>query len=93
MTTEQGNILPVCETFGTNNESSSVTTRNHTEPLICHYQFKEFCGLCLPLCGKFSQYPAQAKSVERALMILTSILILIGGFVVFIASVIKRSEM
>ena len=49
MTIEHGNLLPVCETFGT----GSVTTVNNTEPLRCHYQFKEFCGVCLPLCGIF----------------------------------------
>ena len=93
MTREQGDFLPVCETFGTNNESSSVTTRNDTEPLICHYQFKEYCGLCLPLCGKFSQYPDQLKFFERAVIILAAISVLIGGLVVFIIPVIKRSEM
>ena len=92
MVTEQGNILPVCETFDTNNDTSLVTTRNDTEPLICHYQFKEFCGLCLPLCGKFSQYPDQVRSVERAVIIIAAILVLIGGSVVFITAVIKRSE-
>ena len=87
MTTEQGNLLPVCETFDTDNESSLVTIKNDTEPLICHYQFKEFCGVCLPLCGKFSQYPDQVKFNQRAVLILASTIALIGGLVVLIATV------
>ena len=89
MATEQGNLLPVCETFGTDNESSSI---NNTKPLRCHYQFKEFCGLCLPLCGTFSQYPDQVKFGERAVLILVATLVLTGGFLILIAAVIKRLE-
>ena len=89
MTTEQGNLLPVCETFGTDNQSSSI---NNTKPLRCHYQFKEFCGLCLPLCGTFSQYPDQVKFGERAVLILAAVIALTGGFLIFIAAVIKRLE-
>ena len=89
MTTEQGNLLPVCETFGADNQSSSI---NNTKPLRCHYQFKEFCGLCLPLCGSFSQYPDQVKLGERAVIILAAVLGLTGGFVILIAAVIKRLE-
>ena len=93
MTTEQGNLLPVCETFGTGNESSSNTSRNNAEQLRCHYQFKEYCGLCLPLCGKFSQYPDQVKFGERAVLILAATLTLIGGFVVLIATLTRQLEM
>ena len=93
MTIEQGNLLPVCETFGTDNKSSLVTIENDTEPLICHYQFKEFCGVCLPLCGTFSQYPDQVRIGEKALLILAAISALIGGAVVLIAAVIRRSAM
>ena len=93
MSTEQGNLLPVCETFGTDNKSSSITNINDTEPLRCHYQFKEYCGLCLPLCGKFSQYPDQVKFGERAVIILAAILTLIGGFAVVTATVTRRLEM
>ena len=91
MTTEQGNLLPVCETFGANNQSSSIRNElNITEPLKCHYQFKEFCGLCLPLCGTFSQYPDQVRFGGRAVIILAAVLGLTGGFVILIAAVIKR---
>ena len=91
MTTEQGNLLPVCETFGADNQSSSMKNElNISDPLRCHYQFKEFCGLCLPLCGTFSQYPDQVKLGERAVIILAAVLVLTGGFIILIASVIKR---
>ena len=96
MATEQGKLLPICETFDTDNESTSVVIENDVEPvkpLRCHYQFKEFCGLCLPLCGTFSQYPDQVRFAERAVIILSAILALIGGFIVFTAAVIRQSEM
>ena len=90
MTTEQGKLLPVCETFGADNQSSSIITIS--DPLKCHYQFKEFCGLCLPLCGTFSQYPDQVKLGERAVIILAAVLALTGGLVILSAVVIKRLE-
>ena len=93
MTTEQGNLLPVCETFGADNESSVIKNElNISDPLRCHYQFKEFCGLCLPLCGTFSQYPDQVKLGERAVIILAAVLALIGGFIILITAVVKRLE-
>ena len=95
MTIEQRKLLPVCETFIISNDNESIVIKNNTstEPLRCHYQFKEFCGLCLPLCGAFSQYPDQIRFVEKAVIILAAVLALIGGFVVFTAAVIRRSEM
>ena len=93
MTTEQGSLLPVCEIFGTDNESTSDVIDNDAEPLRCHYQFKEFCGLCLPLCGTFSQYSVEVRFAERAVIILAAVLALIGGIVVFTAALIRRSEM
>ena len=91
MTSEEGNLLPVCETFGTDNESSSVTIIR--EPLKCHYQFKEFCGLCLPLCGTFSQSSDQVKFGERAIIILAAVIALVSGLVMLIAAVIRPTEM
>ena len=93
MTTEQGNLLPICETFGTDNESTIENDVEPVQPLRCHYQFKEFCGVCLPLCGTFSQYPDQVRFAERAVIILSAVLALIGGFIVFTAAAIRRSEM
>ena len=91
MATEQGNLLPVCETFGADNDSSSVTIIR--EPLNCHYQFKEFCGVCLPLCGTFSQYSDQVELGERAVIIIAVVLTLVSGFVILIAVVIRPTEM
>ena len=90
MTTEHGNLLPVCEIFGNDNESSSINNELNMEPLRCHYQFKEFCGLCLPLCGTFSQYPDHVKLRERVVLILGAVLGLTGGFVLLITAVIKH---
>ena len=93
MNTEQRTLLPVCETIGADNESSVAIVEVDPEPLVCHYQFREYCGLCLPLCGTFSQYPDQVRLGERAVIILSAVLALLGGFIVLIAAVIRRSEM
>jgi len=90
--TELGNLLPICEEFNVGNDSSLIV-RNDAEPRRCHYQFKEFCGVCLPLCGTFSQYRDQVKFGERAIIILSAILALIGGFVVLVAAIMRQSEM
>ena len=91
MATEEGTLLPVCETFGADNESSPVTIIR--EPLKCHYQFKEFCGVCLPLCGTFSQYSDQVKFSEKTVIILAAVLTLLSGFIMLIAAVIRPTEM
>ena len=93
MSTEQRGLLPDCETFGTDNEFTSGEIKNDTETLRCHYQFKEFCGLCLPLCGTFSQYRVEVRFAERAVIILAAVLDLIGAIVVYTAAWIRRSEM
>ena len=93
MSLEQGRLLPVCETFDADNESSIATVEDDRDPLVCHYQFREYCDLCLPLCGTFSQYTDQVRLGERAVIILSAVLALLGGIIVVIAAVIRRSEM
>ena len=93
MFTEQRNLLPVCETFDTDNESSSVTSINDMKPLRCHHQFKEFCGVCLPLCGIFSQYPDQVNVIVTAVIIAGGVLVLISGLIFVIFTVIRPSQM
>ena len=47
MATELGSLLPVCEVFG-NNNNFSFSMKPNTSELACHYQFEEFCDVCLP---------------------------------------------
>ena len=89
MTIEQGNLLPVCETLGT----GSGVTVSDPEPLKCHYQFKEFCGVCLPLCGIFSQYSDQVRFTTTAFVIASAVFVLISGFIFIIFAVIRPSQM
>jgi len=91
MSTDLSQLLPNCEDFG--GDSSVETIRNVTEPLTCHYQFGEFCGICLPLCGKFSQYSAQTKLSGRGLIIFCCTFELLGGFIFLTASIIRRKKM
>ena len=93
MFTEQRNLLPVCETFDADNESSSVTSINDTKPLRCHYQFKEFCGVCLPLCDTFSQYSDQDEFAWTAVSITSAVLTLTSGSIFIIFVVIRPSQM
>ena len=93
MATDSGSLLPVCEAFDDEDDPSLVATRNTSEPLRCHYQFREYCGFCLPLCGTFSQYPDQVKFAERGVIILSAVLALIGGIIVLIASIKRRKTM
>ncbi|XP_065915301.1 uncharacterized protein [Dysidea avara] len=94
MNTELRSLLPVCEEFREDNTSSSIETmRNVSEPLNCHYQFDEYCGVCLPLCGEFSQYRVQTKLATRSLIIFSAIIELIGGSIFLIASILRRKEM
>ena len=89
--TKYGSLLPICEAFDTNHNYKSV--ENISETLQCHYQFKEFCGVCLPLCSEFSQYSAQVELTERIVIIIAAVLAIVGGIIVFIAAIIRRQEM
>ena len=86
-----GYLLPTCEVFDTNRNFESVS--NMSGALRCHYQFKEYCGVCLPLCSEFSQYSAQIKLIERILIIIAAVIAIIGGIIVFIAAAVRRQEM
>ena len=92
MNTPSASLLPNCENFddndGTQNDSMVVP-----QALQCHYQFKEYCGLCLPLCGKFSQYRVQTKFQERSIIIFSGVAAFIGGILVFIASIYRWRAM
>ena len=81
-------LLPNCENFDDDNDDDedNDTVLITPKPLQCHYHFKEFCGLCLPLCGKFSQHRVKTKFLEKGVLIFSSITGFIGGIIVFIAS-------
>ena len=94
MATSFGSLLPVCEAFENNNNFSLVARgTNISDTSSCHYQFKRFCGACLPLCGEFSQYSDQVELSERIVIIIAAVLALTGGTIVLIAGVVRRKEM
>ena len=89
-TSSSSSLLPVCEHFSdVDNITDNNTTQITPQPLRCHYQFKEYCGLCLPLCGKFSQHRVETKFQKKAIFIFSGILAFIGGLLVFIAAIIR----
>jgi len=91
MATNLGSLLPICEIFGNNN--SLITKEKVSVSPKCHYQFKEFCGVCLPLCSAFSQYPDQIRLSEKIVILTASILAIIGGIIVFIVAVIRQKTL
>ena len=99
MPTTSASLLPNCENFNDDGNINDDDNNNSNTSLIipqslqCHYQFKEFCGVCLPLCGKFSEYRVETKFQERSILIFTGIAAFIGGILVFIASAYRRKTM
>ena len=91
-------VLPVCENFKDTNldlefSHNSSQDMYTSQPLKCHYQFKEFCGLCLPLCGKFSQYKVKTRLQEESVLIFSGVSAVIGAILVFIATVVRRKRL
>ena len=88
-------LLPNCENFGNEHYGDSISSNetNESPSLQCHYQFTEHCGLCLPLCGKFSQYRVETKFQERSTLIFAGIAAFTGGIVVLIVSAFRRKAM
>ena len=87
-------LLPNCENFDDNDDDvDNNTLPIAPQSLQCHYQFKEFCGLCLPLCDRFSQYRVQVKFQEKYVLIFSGIAAVIGGILLFIASIFRRKAM
>ena len=95
MATRFVSLLPICEVINSDNNNTSQSNEGShvSEPLKCHYQFKEYCGVCLPLCGTFSQYIAEVRISEDIVIITSSILAIIGGVIVLTVAAIKRKEM
>ena len=92
-----GSLLPVCEAieFNSINSISLIDQENNisTSRIKCHHQFKEFCGVCLPLCATFSQYTDQVRKNEDIIIITSGILAVIGGIIMIIVAVIRRKKM
>ena len=84
-------LLPNCEMFDDNEFQNHSTTV--PQSLQCNYQFKEYCGLCLPLCGKFSQYRDETKLKERVILIFGASAAFIGGVLVFVLSACRWKAM
>ena len=94
MATDLGSLLPVCEAINANHSISTSFTEKLSAPLKkCHHQFKEFCGLCLPLCASFSQYTDQVRVNEDIIIITSGIFAVIGGAIMLIVAAIRRKEM
>ena len=93
MNTRLASLLPNCKNFNDSDDGSQDNSSVVPQSLQCHYQFKEYCGFCLPLCGKFSQYRVQTKFKQRSMIIFSGVAAFIGGILVFIASICRWKAM
>ena len=67
---------------------------NETTALQCVDQFGEFCGFfCLPLCEDFSQNSDGSILLQDVLFIFAAVCSLVGGIIVIIISIYRRSSM
>ena len=68
---------------------------NETTPLTCSDQFDVASdgSVCLPLCGKFSQYSEAYTTPHIALFAMCLFIGIIGGILVIIISFRKRNKM
>ena len=82
--TPLAHLLPNCDHFDVDTDEDTLPIA--AQSLQCHHQFKEFCGLCLPLCGKFSQYRDEVEFRERKVIIFSAAAAVIGAILVFIVS-------
>ncbi|XP_065889662.1 uncharacterized protein [Dysidea avara] len=85
---EQFNIrLPNCSEFDGEIE-------NETAIVQCADQFGKFCGFfCLPLCEEFSQNSDGSILLQDILFIFAAVSSLIGGTIVIIISIYRRTSM
>ena len=87
-------LLPNCESFNDDhNDRASPIAPIEPQSLQCHHQFKEYCGLCLPLCGEFKQYNYETELTTKLIYIFAGTMGFIGGILVFLASAYRRKAM
>jgi len=79
--------------LGSENTTRLLISKKVLKPLKCHYQFKEFCGVCLPVCGTFSQYNDETLTFETSLVVASIIVAILGGTITITAAVVKRDNM
>ena len=92
-------VLPVCENFQSDetlvaddmliNDSS---LRN-ASTITCHEQFGSYCGVCLPLCGKFIMFDVKTSEQVDAVILAASFLTVSGGIVIFIFAIVRRKTL
>jgi len=92
-TTDLRSLLPVCEVLGSKNTSRLMISNKVLKPLKCNFQFKEFCGVCLPICGTFSQYSDETLTFETSLVVASIIVAFLGGAIAITTAIVKHDNM
>ena len=78
LNTEYRTLLPDCE------------AKNESEPLKCHHHFKEYCSICLPVCGEYSLTSDEDNKIEKVVLILFGTFGLVGGIIVLVVAIVRR---
>ena len=81
--------LPNCSSFDDSDETTEMRPK-----VVCNEQFGLYCdSLCLPLCEEFSQNSDGLTLLQDILFIFAGLSSLIGGTIVIIISIYRRSSM
>ena len=82
-------VLPNCSSFDGSDENTELRPE-----VVCNEQFGLYCdSLCLPLCEEFSQNSDGLTLLQDILFIFAGLSSLIGGTIVIIISIYRRSSM
>ena len=82
-------FLPNCSELHGSDESTDMRPK-----VVCNEQFGLYCdSLCLPLCEEFSQNSDGLTLLQDILFIFAGLSSLIGGTIVIIISIYRRSSM
>jgi len=89
-------VLPVCENLESNEALTDDMLTDDDglgETITCHEQFDSYCGVCLPLCGKFIMFDTETSERVDVVILMASFLSVSGGIVVCIFAIIKRKTL
>jgi len=83
-------LVPDCSDFNSDGPLSTIPTLSN---ITCHPQFGLRCGLCVPLCNKFSETHDDIQKSIDLLFVIAGCVIMVGGIFVILVSIIRRKVM
>jgi len=90
-------LLPVCEDLESDETSNDLsvidTSVGNVSAITCHKQFDSFCELYLSLCGEFMMFSEKTSDTVEVVLIISAILAISGGIIVYVFAVIRRKAL